>query len=175
MHPYELRAFGLHVFMPLIFTFCISAGFVLIIGGKLNMRINYQKDRLWLCLPVILTCLMDVAVTLSGQPAAYWISSYRVVNEANPVSYWFLTMHPLAFVLYSIYILLIVSLLIIALPEIASKTISVFYTIGSAKAIYFWMVGTFHRSFWVSNLLLMIPAIVLVYSFEKASRYKKSQ
>jgi hypothetical protein len=172
MHPFELRGFGLHVFIPLIFAFCISSGFVLIIGGKLNMRINYQKNRLWLCLPVILTCLMDVAITLSGQPAAYWISSYRVVNEANPLSYWFLTMHPLAFVLYSIYVLLIVSLLIIALPEIASKSISVFYTIGSAKAIYYWMVGTLHQGFWVSNLLLIIPAIVLVYAFEKASGHK---
>ena len=169
-----LHGIGPHVFIPLIFTFCISSGFVLLIGGKLNMRVNYQKSRLWLCLPVILTCLMDVAITLSGQPAAYWISSYRVVNEANPVSYWFLTMHPLAFVLYSIYVLLIVSLLIIALPEIASKSISVFYTISSAKAIYYWMVGTLHQGFWISNLLLIIPAIVLVYAFEKASGHEKS-
>ena len=175
MYPYELRGIGLHVFMPLIFTFCISSGFVLIIGGKLNMRINYQKSRLWLCLPVILTSLMDVAFTLSGQPAAYWINSYRVVNEANPLSYWFLTIHPGAFVLYSIYVLLIVSLLVIALPEIAAKSISVFYTIGSAKAIYYWMVGTLHRGFWVSNLLLIIPAIVLVYAFEKASGHKNSR
>jgi hypothetical protein len=174
MYPYELRGMGLHVFMTLIFTFCISSGFVLIIGGKLNMRINYQKSRLWLCLPVILTSLMDVAFTLSGQPAAYWISSYRVVNEANPLSYWFLTIHPGAFVLYSIYVLLIVSLLVIALPEIAAKSISVFYTIGSAKAIYYWMVGTLHRGFWLSNLLLIIPAIVLVYAFEKASAHKNS-
>jgi hypothetical protein len=175
MRLYVLHGIGLHVFIPLIFTFCISSGFVLLIGGKLNMRINYQKSRLWLCLPVILTCLMDVAVTLSGQPAAYWISSYRVVNEANPVSYWFLTIHPLAFILYNIYELFVVSLLIIALPEIVSKLISVFYTIGSAKAVYYWMVGTLHQGFWVSNLLLIIPAIVLVYAFEKASGHKSSQ
>jgi hypothetical protein len=60
------------------------------------------------------------------------------------------------------------------LPEIASKSISVFYTIGSAKAIYYWMVGTLHQGFWISNLLLIIPAIVLVYSFEKASGHKNS-
>jgi len=171
---YVLHGIYPHVFIPLIFTFCISSGFVLLIGGKLNMRIDYQKGRLWLCLPVILTCLMDVTITLSGQPAEYWIRSYSVVNEANPVSYWFLSMHPVAFVLYSIYVLLIVSLLIIALPEIASKSISVFYTIGSAKAIYYWMVGTLHRGFWISNLLLIIPAIVLVYAFEKASGHEKS-
>ena len=172
MRLYGLHWIHPHMFIPLIFTFCISSGFVLLIGGKLNTRINYEKSRLWLCLPVILTCLMDAAVTLSGQPAAYWTSSYRVVNEANPLSYWFLTMHPVVFVLYSIYVLLIVCLLIIALPEIASKTISVFYTIGSAKAIYYWMVGTLHKGFWVSNLLLIIPAIVLVYAFEKASGHK---
>jgi hypothetical protein len=171
---YVLHGIYPHVFIPLIFTFCISSGFVLLIGGKLNMRINYQKSRLWLCLPVILTSLMDVTVTLSGQPAAYWISSYRVVNEANPLSYWFLTIHPGAFVLFSIYELLIVSLLVIALPEIASKSISVFYTIGSAKAIYYWMVGTLHRGFWFSNLLLIIPAVILVYAFEKASGHKNS-
>jgi hypothetical protein len=171
---YMLHGIYPHVFIPLIFTFCISSGFVLLIGGKLNMRINYQKGRLWLCLPLILTCLMDVTITLSGQPAAYWISSYSVVNEANPLSYWFLTMHPVAFVLYSIYVLLIVSLLVIALPEIVSKSISVFYTIGSAKAIYYWMAGTLHRGFWLSNLLLIIPAVLLVYAFEKASGHEKS-
>jgi hypothetical protein len=36
------------------------------------------------------------------------------------------------------------------------------------------MVGTLHRGFWISNLLLIIPAIVLVYAFEKASGHKNS-
>ena len=102
MHIYELHKIGLHLFMPLIFTICVSPGFLLLAGGKLNLRMNYPKRRLWLCLPVMVTCVLDVAVTLAGQPAEYWISSYIVVNEANPVSYWLLTMNPGAFALYNL-------------------------------------------------------------------------
>ena len=169
MRLYVFHGIPARLFIPLIFTFCISAGFVLLIEGKLNIQINYQKNRLWLCLPVIFTCLMDIIITLFGQPAEYRVNSFSVVTEANPEIYWFLRTHPLAFVKYNVYELLIVSMLIIALPEIASKSISVFYSIGFGKAIYYWADNTLLFGFWASNLLLILPAIVLVYVFEKAS------
>jgi hypothetical protein len=175
MRNFALHGFGLHVFIPVIFTLCVSSGFVLLIGRKLDMKIDYSKSRLWLFFPVIVACILDVSLTLLGQPAEYWITSFRVVNEANPVSHLLLTMHPLAFVLYNICELLIVCVLIMALPLIVSKTISVFYTIGSAKAIYYWMAGSLHYSFFVSNLVLIFPAIILVCAFEKASEYKNSR
>jgi hypothetical protein len=171
MRIFVLRGFGLHVLIPVIFSLCIPAGFVSLIGRKLNMKIYYSKDRLWLCLPVIVTCSLDVSLTLLGQPAEYWITSFRVVNEANPICHLLLTVHPLAFVLYNLCELLIVSVLIMALPVIVSKTISVFYTIGSAKAIYYWMAGSLHYSFFIANIVLIFPAIIMVCAFEKASEY----
>lgn len=175
MRIFLLHGFGLHVLIPVIFSLCISSGFVSLIGRKWNINIDYSKDRLWLCLPVMMTCLLDVSLTLLGQPAEYWITSFSVVNEANPICRLLLTVHPLLFVLYNLCELLIVSVMIMAFPVLVSKTISVFYTIGSAKAIYYWMVGSLHYSFFISNMVLIFPAIILVCAFEKASQYKNDR
>jgi len=172
MRFYWLHGFGLHVLIPLIFTFCVSSGLASLFDWKSNIKIDCSKGRLWLCLPVMVTCLLDVIVTLLGQPSEYWITSFKVVNEANPLCHFLLTVHPLAFVLYNLCEILIVSALIMAFPVIVSKTISVFYTIGSAKAIYYWMAGSLHYSFFISNLVLIFPAVILVCAFEKAAEHK---
>src|SRR5262245_46888321 len=54
--------------------------------------------RLWLCLPAAGLCLLDGALTLAGQDAAYWAGTPGAANEANPVGYLLLEWHPLAFV-----------------------------------------------------------------------------
>ena len=137
------------------------------------IKINSPKDKLWLCLPAIVAGILDLIVTLLGQPDKYWRGSYNMVSEANPIGHWFLRMHPLSFVCYDFAELAIICIMIIVLPAIISKSLSVFYTIGSAKAFYNWMYGLLHLGL-VSNLMLIIPTIALVYSFGKASEYENS-
>lgn len=41
------------------------------------------KQRfLGLCVPPLLLCLLDVALTLAGQSSPYWAGDYANVNEA---------------------------------------------------------------------------------------------
>jgi hypothetical protein len=136
------------------------------------MNINSIKDRLWLCVPIVITDLFDVTVTMLGQPSEYWKGSYGLVNEFNPFAHWFMVIHPIGAVIYIIIDIVVISLLIIVLPLMTSKILSAFWAIGSAKAIYNWLAGTLHMGWWISNLVILIPTIILVYAFDKASAEK---
>ncbi|HEV3258614.1 MAG TPA: hypothetical protein VG013_17190 [Gemmataceae bacterium] len=56
------------------------------------------RNPLWLPLLPATVCLADVALTLHGQPAAYWQGDYHSALEGNPLPRVFLEAHPLAFV-----------------------------------------------------------------------------
>jgi hypothetical protein len=64
------------------------------------MRFSITRDKLWLCLPIIVAELLDYSVTMLGQPAEYWKGSYHLVNEFNPFARWFMVIHPLGAILY---------------------------------------------------------------------------
>jgi hypothetical protein len=138
------------------------------------MNINFMKARLWLCVPIITTDLLDATVTMLGQPASYWEGPYNLVNEFNPIARWLLTIHPIGIVIYTICDITVISILVILLPLIFSKTLAAFWAIGSAKAIYNWLVGPIQMGWWFSNLVIIIPTFILVYAFDKASAYQLS-
>jgi hypothetical protein len=140
----------------------------------LRLKTNPVKNKLWLCLPIIVCNVLDKTVTLLGQPVEYWNSSYTIVNEWNPVARLLLTMHPLAYIISAIPELIIISILIILLPTRISKSLSIFYTIGSAKAFYNWMINSLNSGWIIPNLLLVIPSFLLVYAFEKVPENKIS-
>jgi type III secretory pathway component EscU len=133
------------------------------------MNVNLMKGRLWLCVPIIITDLLDATVTMIGQSADYWKGSYDRIDEFNPIARWLLTIHPIGIVIYTILDIAVISLLIMLMPLMISKTLSAFWAIGSAKAIYNWLVGPLHMGWWISNLVILVPTIILVYAFDKAS------
>jgi hypothetical protein len=136
------------------------------------MRVYSKNSKLWLCLPAILGGVLDTAVTLMGQPTEYWRDSYSLASEGNPIAIGFITFHPLAFVGYALVELIVVSIFIMLFPTTVSKILSAFYTIGSINQFYNWIFGHLHFGFVLSNLLLFIPTILLVYAFEKSSERK---
>jgi hypothetical protein len=133
------------------------------------MQINSLKGRLWLCVPIFVTDLLDLTFTMLGQPDEYWKGSYSLVNEFNPFARWLMVRHPIGALIYTILDILMISFLIVVLPLLTAKILSAFWAIGSAKAIYNWLVGPLHMGWWISNLVILIPTIILVYAFEKAS------
>jgi hypothetical protein len=133
------------------------------------MRFSITRDKLWLCLPIIVAELLDYSVTMLGQPAEYWKGSYHLVNEFNPFARWFMVIHPLGAILYIVLDIAATCLMIFLLPLTLSKVLAAFWTIGSAKAAYNWLVGPLQMGWWISNLVLLVPTIILVYAFEKAS------
>jgi hypothetical protein len=65
--------------------------------AKCNLR-----QRLWLSVPPVALCLLDAALTLTGQSAAYWGGDRSIIREVNPIGRLLLGLHPLAFGLGSL-------------------------------------------------------------------------
>jgi uncharacterized damage-inducible protein DinB len=57
-----------------------------------------MRTRFWLCVPPVIFCVIDAALTLAGQDQAYWAGDMERVNELNPLGWILLRWHPLAFV-----------------------------------------------------------------------------
>lgn len=55
------------------------------------------RARLWLCLGALTPYVLDVALTLAGQPSSYWQGEYDTAVEANPLARWFLRGGPAVF------------------------------------------------------------------------------
>lgn len=133
------------------------------------VKFNITKSRLWLCLPIIAADILDGTETLLGQPSEYWNGSHNLVNEFNPMAHWFMTTHPAALFIYVVPDFLTVSILIMVVPLTLAKTLSVFWTISGAIGLYNWLAGPLHMGWWISNIVTLIPAIILVYALDKAS------
>jgi hypothetical protein len=56
-----------------------------------------MRRRLWLCLPPLLVCLADQAITLLSQPCEYWLGDYSAAREGSPHGLWLMNQHPLAY------------------------------------------------------------------------------
>ena len=58
-----------------------------------------MSPRVYLIVPALAAFVIDVALTLWGQPREYWNGDYGVAQEMAPVGFALLAHHPLAFVL----------------------------------------------------------------------------
>ena len=73
--------------------------------------------RIWLYCPVVALLITDVALTLSGQPAAYWAGDYAVAIESNPVVRPLLAHAPDAFLAATMIWLIALSAIILCWPS----------------------------------------------------------
>jgi hypothetical protein len=56
-----------------------------------------MRARWWLCLSALAPYVLDVALTLIGQPAAYWAGAHDSAQEANPLAAWLMRAGPAVF------------------------------------------------------------------------------
>jgi hypothetical protein len=75
------------------------------------------RRRVVFCVGPVLAGLLDLALTLHGQPAAYWYGDYEQVLELNPLGSWLLQGHPLLFAAGVLLWLAAVVVLILRLPR----------------------------------------------------------
>lgn len=57
-----------------------------------------DRPRLWLCLPIVASCMLDLVVTLAGQSRAYWAGDRLAAVDGNPIARMCLQAHPLVLV-----------------------------------------------------------------------------
>src|SRR4051794_28574643 len=98
------------------------------LGGELRgareRAMRRDRRRWWLCVGPVVLSLADAIATMWGQPPAYWAGNYAAFDECNPVTAWFLAIHPLAIVLDFAGWILLVGLLILYLPQRLALTVA---------------------------------------------------
>ncbi len=134
------------------------------IAGK---RYILSVRRLWLCVPILLPYILDTSMTLIGQPKDYWGSGFQYVDEANPIGHWLLQQHPLAYINAQIFVFAVYMLLIAALPTRLAKVFSIYFTVGHTYGWYSWLKYVLKVNYFIRFGLILVPALLLVYAFER--------
>ena len=129
-----------------------------------------MKDRnrclIGLCIPPILLCIVDVTLTLVGQPSQYWAGNYAYVNEMSPAFNQLLQIHPAAAITGTVAEIMILVACILLLPNTLATILSVAATIGHTTGAATWLLGRFHFGFQLCNGLILLSAILIAIGIQ---------
>ncbi len=121
---------------------------------------------LWLVVPPAVLCMLDLWMTLYGQPPSYWSGNFRDANEISPSFASYLAIHPLAFVGAGFLWIILFSAIIVLLPEMLALTVSIAIVIGHMGGAATWFAYRFHN-YQACNALFLVTAFVVVLSFKR--------
>jgi hypothetical protein len=129
------------------------------------------RQRLWLCLPAVALCALDLGLTLPGQPGAYWDGDRAAAVERNPLAAVFLRHHPASFVVsvlaWAGAFTLALSLLPLRLALVTAFAVALGHAVGGAS----WMIAFFGSAGWLGAVGLLWRAERLARScWRHASR-----
>ena len=96
--------------------------------------------QLWLFAPAGLLLAADIALTLTGQPPAYWAGDYATAAEANPIAYPLLLRSPWLFVGGTFVWGLSLAAVILAWRHPAAAWVAVLAAVGHAIGGSSWLV-----------------------------------
>jgi hypothetical protein len=100
---------------------------------------DFLFRRLWLLLPDLGLYAADVALTLAGQPAAYWGGDYSQAVEHNPLAYPILAWHPFGFIGAGLSWAVVFSAVIVLWRNRVSDWIAVLLAFGHAVGGSTWL------------------------------------
>jgi hypothetical protein len=138
-----------------------------IANSEKRLQVHLTRAHLWLCLPFIISCISDMSVTMIGQDPLYWNLGYQYINEANPVGYWALSIHPGVFIVYQLLYIEFVLIVILLLPRMLAKILATFLVMSHSYAVFGWLKYVFQTSYSIRFGVLILPAVLLIYVFSK--------
>ena len=114
-----------------------------------------------LCLPPLVLCCLDGALTLWGQSPEYWSGVYAATNEASPTLHQLLQHHPLAFVAgLTLWSTAFISVILL-LPDTLALLVSVAITFGHTAGSATWLYWRFEYGYQLCNALFAVSAALL--------------
>ena len=135
-----------------------------------NIRSFLSKRQLWLCLPLSIPYIADMTVTLLGQTSEYWSGAYQDVIEGNPLSNWFLSIHPLAYIFYRICLLAFAIYFVVDFPIGIAKFITTLYFLFHTVGTYSWLQGHYQLVFWKRVIILFFLSAIFSFAYSKAEQ-----
>ena len=133
-----------------------------------------KRYRLWLCLPALLTGAIDGSLTLIGQGKFYWNGNYAAVNEFSPMFRWLLQQHPSAFIGGFLLYLVLVSTLLVYIPNKLAKILSLTMVLAHTWGTTTWLPNIGISYYWYT-LVFALFATITLFSFEKAELLRVEQ
>ena len=134
------------------------------------MKSFLSKQRLWLCLPLSISFVADVGLTLLGQSPEYWSGAYHDVNEGNTLSNWLLSIHPLSYIAIVISCLVFSICCVAIFPKGIGKFFTtlcfLFHTVGT----YSWLKDYFHIGYWERVIVLFFFAAIFTFAYSKCEQ-----
>ena len=123
--------------------------------------VNLRFASLWILVPPILLCILDVCLTLYGQSDSYWAGNYSDVNELSPSAKGYLMIHPLAFLGHGLMWMAIFCSLILLLPQRLGMMAAVCVVVGHMTGSASWLVFRL-GSYQACGFLFIATSILLV-------------
>jgi hypothetical protein len=84
--------------------------------------------------------LVDMGLTLAGQPSDYWGGDYAAVLEANPLARLLLEIHPGLFAAASVAYLAAIALAVFRLPPRGARCLALVFTLTHAFGGSTWLL-----------------------------------
>jgi hypothetical protein len=131
------------------------------------MKSLFSKKPLCLCLPLSIAFIADVGLTLFGQSPKYWGGAYYSVNEGNPLSNWFMSIHPLAYIAVIVGCLAFVIYCATVIPRCIGKFVITLCFLFHIVGTYCWLNYYFHVGYWESVIMLFFFAAIFTFAYSK--------
>lgn len=128
-----------------------------------------RLEKRWIMTAVLgLFLLGDCAITLLGQPHAYWMD-HSVTNEASPVWNYFLRVSPLSYICGFIVYWIAASIVASILPRILSLLYVTTIIYMHSSAIDRWLIWHFRFGWWTELWFapVVASAILATYCCER--------
>jgi hypothetical protein len=129
---------------------------------------RFDKARILTLIPALWASILDITLTICGQPSAYWNGNFKVANERNPIGAFVMSNHVSGlFVISGIWIALIV-LLGYYLPRKISRIFLLFVLIANSWGASSWIA----KDYWFvgSLALFLINAILYILIDEMSTK-----
>ena len=100
---------------------------------------DWRRRLLGLALPCLLRWMLDVSLTVSGQPAEYWAGDYSRTTEGGTLYRRMYQLHPAAGVGGQFLCFVLVAALLVLLPEWMAVVLALSAAFGSAWGASTWV------------------------------------
>ena len=133
-----------------------------------------ERRRLWLCVAPLSLFLIDISLTLWGQPADYWAGSFHAAREESPEVRRVMQIHPnLLYLMIAVWTGVVVALVML-LPHLLAEHFSAAVTIGHTIGAASWIQIHFSHSYQLKMALAMACTGLLLTSLNAARRTPNS-
>ena len=122
-----------------------------------------RRQRLWLCLPPLVLCVIDSVITALHQPPSYWQGYLERAREANPLVEWAMHQHQFGLPLITFAWILLFSTLLVWLPYRLALFAAIAITFGHGFMAGTWLHFNYPNGFYWALGLCMFAAALLAF------------